>query len=100
MGRFSKVLESVQTGPLVFSSKNNLPFGQGWNTQANYGTRKPFSHWAAELPGVRVATTIEVAYANADGKEVTDETARALGRDLARALRKYLSELPPATPAP
>jgi hypothetical protein len=87
---FSKTLESVQTGPLVFGSKNNMPFGQGWNTKANYTTGKAFAHWAAELPGIRAATTIEVPYANADGKPVTDHSARNLGHDLARGLRKYL----------
>jgi hypothetical protein len=97
--RFSKIVEAVQTGPLVFSSRNNMPFGQGWNTQANYGTRKAFSHWAGELPGVAAATTIEIAYANADGKEVTDRSARALGHDLARALRQYLAIMPEAAKA-
>lgn len=90
LGRFCQVLESVQTGPLVYSTKNNLPFGQGWNSKSNYGEQKPFSHWAAALPGVRVATTIEVAYANASGKAVTDQSARALGRDLALAMQQYL----------
>ncbi len=87
--RFSKVLEENQSGPLVFSSKNNLPYGKGWNGKANY-TGKPFSWYASEIPGVRAATTIEVAYANANGKAVTDESARALGRDLARTLHVYL----------
>jgi hypothetical protein len=91
VGKFSKLLEAVQQGPLVFSGKNNLPFGQGWNVQATYGNRKAFSRWAAELPGIKFASTIEVAYANADGKVVTDQSARALGHDLAKALRKYLS---------
>lgn len=95
VGRFCDILESTQTGPLVYRSKNNLAFGQNWNNKANYTSGKPFSHWAAELPGVVAATTIEVAYANADGRTVTDESARALGRDLARALRKYLqADLP------
>lgn len=94
VGRYSKILESVQTGPLVYSSKNNLPFGQNWNTQANLGTGKPFSHWAGEIPGVAAATTIEIAYASADGMTVTDQSARALGHDLARALRQYLETLP------
>ena len=89
VGRFSKVLEEVQTGPLVFASKNNLPYGKGWNSKANY-TGKPFSWWASEQPGVLAATTIEVAYANASGKDVTDQCAQALGRDLARALHTYL----------
>lgn len=90
VGRFCNVLEATQSGPLAFQSKNNLSFGQSWNTRTNYTAGKPFAHWAAELPGVRAATTIEVAYANAGGRVVTDESARALGRDLARALRKYL----------
>lgn len=90
VGSLSKIVESLQSGPLVYSSKNNLPFGKGWNTQANYGDRKPFSHWAASLPNVKFASTIEVAYANADGKTVTDSSARALGHDLAKSFRKYL----------
>lgn len=94
VSRFSKILEAVQSGPLVYASKNNLPFGQNWNTQANYGTGKPFSHWAGEVPGVTAATTIEIAYANADGNTVTDQSARALGRDLASALRQYLETMP------
>jgi hypothetical protein len=90
VGKFCTTLERVQTGPIVFRSKNNMPFGKSWNNPKNYTTGKPFSHWAAELPGVRVATTIEVAYANAEGDIVTDQSARALGHDLARALRRYL----------
>lgn len=91
VGKLSKQLEAVQQGPLVFSSKNNLPFGQGWNTQAAYGNRKAFARWAADLPGVQAATTLELPYANADGKEVNARSARALGHDLTKALRKYLA---------
>lgn len=97
VGRFATLLESVQKErgqaakeTLPFSSKNNLPFGQGWNTAANYKTGKAFARWAGELPGVRFAATLEVAYANASGRPVTTETARALGHDLARALARYL----------
>jgi hypothetical protein len=90
MNQFCKVLESVQKGPLVYSRQNNLPFGQGWNNQDNYKAGTPFARWAAELPGVAAASTLEVPYANASGRPVTDESARALGHDLARALRRYL----------
>jgi hypothetical protein len=96
VGRFGKILESIQSGPLVYQTKNNLPYGQGWNTKANYTAGKAFSRWAGELPGVIAASTIEVPYANASGKAVTDQSARALGHDLARALRKYLQSLPAA----
>jgi hypothetical protein len=91
-GRLSKLLETVQTGPLVYNSRNNLPFGRDWNTQAAYGDRKTFARWASELPGVRLAATLEVAYANADGKIVHDQSSRALGHDLAKAICCYLRD--------
>lgn len=91
--RFCAILEKTQKGPLVYHSKNNLLFGKGWNAKASYEQGKPFSWWAAEQPGVLAATTIEVPYANASGQPVTDTTARALGHDLARALRGYLASL-------
>lgn len=89
---FSKILETVQTGPLGFSSLNNLPYGQSWNTAANTGDLKSFAQWASELPGIGIATTIEIPYANAAGTPVTASSARALGRDLARALRTYFEQ--------
>ena len=84
---FGKVLEQVQTGPLVYNTKHNIPWGQAWNT-----TKEPksCSRWTASLPGVLVGVTIEIPYANAGGKPVTPETARLLGHDLARAFRQYL----------
>ena len=41
---------------------------------------------------MRVGSTIEIPYANANGQEVNAESARALGRALAAALRAYLLE--------
>lgn len=87
---FSKILESVQAGPLVFRTKNNLPYGRGWNKDANWTNGKSFAQWAAVLPGIKLATGIEIPYANVGGKEVNAETARAFGRDLAEAMRVYL----------
>ncbi|MEX0716254.1 MAG: M14 family zinc carboxypeptidase [Planctomycetaceae bacterium] len=99
VGRFSKLLEETRTGPIVYDRRNNLPFGKSWNTVAQVGNRKAFSRWAATIPGVEFAATIEIAYANANGKAVTDDSARALGHDLARTLRKHLdaphSDSPP-----
>jgi len=85
---FSSILEEVQTGPLVFSSKNNLPFGEEWNV--NTGPRKSFSRWAEELPGILIGTSIEIPYANASGRAVTAETAKSFGYDLACALYHFL----------
>lgn len=93
--QFSRILEQVQTGPLVYNTKHNLPFGQKWNTLEE---PRSCSRWAALLPGVLVASTIEIPYANVAGQPVTAETARALGHDLARAIRRYL-EMHPGAPA-
>ena len=89
---FAKTLEAARTGPLPYHARDNLPFGKAWNTARNYGAGKSFSHWAGELPGIGLATTFEIPYANASGQPVTADSARAFGRDLAKALRRYLEE--------
>jgi hypothetical protein len=85
--QFAAVLKEVQTGPLVYDPKHNIPYGTGWN---NLPLAKSCSAWAGQLPGVLWAGTFELPYANAGGKPVTQDSARAFGRDLARALRRYL----------
>jgi hypothetical protein len=87
---FGKILESVRTGPLPYHASDNLPFGKGWNTEKNYGSGKSYGRWAGGLPGMRLASSIEIPYANAAGAVVTAESARAFGRDLAKAIRQYL----------
>ena len=90
--QFSRILERVQKGPLVFRAEHNLPFGKSWNTAVNLRGGKSFGIWLSEQPEVAVATTIEIPYANAGSRPVTAESARALGADLARAIRLYLKE--------
>ncbi|MDZ7616719.1 MAG: M14 family zinc carboxypeptidase [Patescibacteria group bacterium] len=85
--RLSRILEETQTGPLFFDPKHNIPLGQSWNTLAQPRSN---SRWAALLPGIEVATTIELPYALAGGHPVTKESARVLGHDLARTIRRYL----------
>jgi len=84
---FGRVLKRVQTGPLVYDPKHNIPWGQAWNTT---GEPKSCSRWTSTLPGVLVGVTIEIPYANVGGRAVTAETARRFGRDLAEAMRQYL----------
>lgn len=88
--RFSALLEESQEGPLPYRAEDNMPFGQGWNTADNTAQGRSFSRWAEELPGIRLATSLETPYADVAGTTVTVDTARALGRDLARALYRYL----------
>ena len=90
--RFTEILATTQTGPLRYSTKNNLPFGKGWNAPANFTAGLSFGRWVAAQPGVRCTATLETPYANAGGVAVTDASARELGRDLARALQKYLAD--------
>ncbi len=89
--RFSEILRRVQTGPLEHDPKHNLPHGQSWNTLTEPRTH---SRWAALQPGIEVATTLEIPYARAGGRPVTVESARALGQDLATAIRHYLEGRP------
>jgi len=87
--QLSRILQQVQTGPLVYDPKHNLPWGEKWNTLKE---PRMCSRWTASLPGVEIGTAIEVPYANVAGAPVTADSARALGRDLARAIRGYLEK--------
>ncbi len=95
---FGKLLEAARTGPLPYKASNNLPFGKAWNTGKNFDAGKSFSRWAGELPGIRLAASFEIPYANAGGQSVTAESARAFGHDLAKAIRQYLEQAQSSTP--
>ena len=90
--KFGRILEEVQTGPLIYKNDDILPFGKAWNTGANYGARKSCSRWAGDLDGVWLSAGLEIPYANAGGRPVTTESARRFGHDLARAIRRYIEQ--------
>ena len=80
-------------GPaLKYARENNVPWGHSWNTLKE---ARSCARWAATLPGVQLATTLEIPYADAGGQPVTVTSARALGHDLANALTAWLQGLPP-----
>jgi hypothetical protein len=89
---FSKVVETLPERALSFSAADFLPFGVDWNSAGNESGGKGFGRWAGELPGIRLAFSMEIPYANAGGCEVNQATTRAFGRDLARAICRYLSQ--------
>lgn len=88
--RFSSILESLPSRCLPDQAADNLPFGQGFNTPQKLGDGKSMPDWAADLPGLEVAATLEIPYADVTGIAVTPDSARAFGRNLARAIQRYL----------
>lgn len=94
VGRLSELLERMREGPLPYRAESNLPFGVDWNQPRNYDRGRGCSSYMAEQPGVRLASGMEIPYADAGGVEVTPHTARRFGRDLARALVEYLRAAP------
>ena len=91
--RFYEILKGGLRGPLPYGEKGLLASGTGWNKPGSYKAGDPFSHWASKLPVARLAGTFEIPYAQAGGVEVNAQSARAFGRDLARALYEYLRPL-------
>jgi hypothetical protein len=90
---FAKALEKVQTGGIKFRSRDCLEYGTAWNTKANFTQGQSNSGWAREtFTNARLVTTVEIAYADALGKEVNADSARALGRDMAAAVAEVLAE--------
>ena len=89
---FVQVLEAVRRGSIPFLAADcYLPFGKAWNQASNYADGRSSAGWARKtFPEARFAGTIEVAYADALGVEVNADSARALGRDLARAIWRHL----------
>jgi hypothetical protein len=90
LAQFSRILEQTQTGPITYAARHNLPWGQAWNTMKE---PRMCARWAGELPGIALATTLELPYATAGKAAVTVASARAFGRDLARALDGFLLRL-------
>lgn len=89
---FAKLWEKTQTGPIKFRERDILAYGQSWNTSNNFTAGRSFKSWAADsFPEARLASTIEIPYADALGTEVNATTARALGRDLAATLAALLT---------
>ncbi len=88
--RFAGILESLPPAGLPYHAKDNLPFGQEWNTKAKLGEGTSMADWAAGIPGIQIASTLEIPYANASGSIVAPDSARAFGRDLCRAIRLSL----------
>ncbi len=87
---FSKVLERVQKGPLVYHAEDNLPYGVDWNVYD--GPLCSCSTWAGQTLKTEISSGLEVPYAVAREKIVTPDSARLFGRDMAVALNEYVNQ--------
>jgi len=88
--RFSKIMESTTIDSLPFRAEDYLAYGTEWNTGTNYANGKSFTRWAADLPGVMMASAIEIPYANIGGKEANRSSLVELGKNIGMALAQYL----------
>lgn len=87
--RFAACLERVRPVALPFAAADNLPFGQAWNVGTPEG--KSFSNWAAADLKARLASSLEIPYANASGVEVNQDSAKRFGATLVRTMTDYLA---------
>lgn len=88
--QLSEILESLRPISLPYSAKDNLPFGQEWNNMAKLGEGLSMADWAARIPGVDIAASIEIPYANVSGYPVTPDSARGFGETLVQSIGRYL----------
>ena len=83
--RFSRILKRVQTGPLVYKDKGHADSKARWYQSTCRG-------WLSVSGLASLCFTIEVPYSLAGEAPVTAASTRALGYDLARAIRQYLQQ--------
>ncbi|MBR1920768.1 MAG: hypothetical protein IJ829_02050 [Kiritimatiellae bacterium] len=91
--RFSRLVESMQSGAMRYRAGDDLPYGESWNNDANYAQGLPSVAWACKaVKGLLVCRTFEIPFANANGAVVTPEACRDFGHTVAQALQVMLSE--------
>lgn len=83
--RFLRRLADLRQGPLPYAPADDVLWPTAWGDRE----RTPLG-WFRTVPGVEVAMALEIPYANAGGVPVMPDDARALGRDIARAIAAHL----------
>ena len=93
---FGALLERHCPPEAPYFAADTLPFGALWNQPTDFsgGSGMGFSRWAAAKPWPRLASGLEIPFANFREKTQTPDTVRAFGRGIAAALAEFL-----ATPA-
>ena len=86
---FSQLLEKNSSGEVKSYHKNFLPFGESWNTGANYSQGISFSKWAGGIARISISTTIEYPYSNISGIMVSKDNSRAFGETISFSIHDY-----------
>ena len=90
---FAELLEKHQEGGLNYKASDDLPFGVDWNTNNNYSSGLSARYWALlNIPGIKVARTIETPFVYANSAEVTPEKLRLFGHGIARTFKAMVEE--------
>ncbi len=89
---FGEMLVNAIRGPLPFQNVDYQFFGDEWQATAGQTSGVCPADGFAKIPGMRLATSFEIPYANSSGVHVTAEGVRSFGNDLARAIRQYLAD--------
>ena len=90
--RFSGLLELLQCGTMRYRAADDIQYGEKWNTDGNFKQGQGAVEWMCRnVKGLKIARSLEVPFANANGAVVTPETCRDLGRDLAKVFKALLA---------
>lgn len=93
MLRMSAILAEEAPACAPHFSEDNILYGVGWNTGANYTKGAPMGAWVNRQGFARFAGTLEIAYANAREVTLTPDGVRELGRALARTYLRFAAEM-------
>ena len=90
---FGALLERHCPPEAPYFAADTLLFGTHWNLPSDFsgGSGMGFSRWAAAKPWPRLASGIEIPFANFREKTQTPDTVRAFGRGIAAALAEFLA---------
>ena len=92
---FTALMEKHAKG-IPYKGENNVAFGTRWNTSKNYSSGQSCRIWAMlHLPAgpLHLCRCFEVPFANAEGVEVNQDSAREFGRSIADALVAWFGEM-------
>ena len=88
---FGALLERHCPPEAPYFAADTLPFGALWNQPTDFsgGSGMGFSRWAAAKPWPRLASGLEIPFANFREKTQMPDTVRAFGRGIAAALAEF-----------